>query len=296
MTQLDTLAEIIGRHATDDGVNLCSLPGVKLLRSSVPTMPIPVIYEPTLCLIAQGRKQAMLGATAFVYDPATYMMASVDLPVMGAVIEASAERPYLCLQISLNMAELGELAIRYPTPLQKVHDFPLGLTLNRTTPELLNAAVRLAGLLDTPEDIGALAPLVLQEILYRLLTGDSGNNIRHMVLTDSRLNHISRAIVWIKTHFRETCPVEQAAEIAGMSRSTFHAHFKAVTLMSPLEFRTRLRMLEAQRLMISDALDAASAGFHVGYASPSQFSRDYARIFGMPPARHAAQLRRTMPT
>ncbi|MCV9880071.1 AraC family transcriptional regulator [Brenneria izbisi] len=296
MTQLDRLAEIIGRHAADDGVNSCPLPGVKLLRSSVPTMPIPVIYEPTLCLIAQGRKQAMLGTTAFVYDPATYMMASVDLPVMGSVIEASAERPYLCLQISLNMAELGELAIRYPMPLQKAHDFPLGLTLNRTTPELLNAAVRLASLLDTPEDIGALAPLVLQEILYRLLTGDGGNTIRHMVLADSRLNHISRAIVWIKTHFRETCPVEQAAEIAGMSRSTFHAHFKAVTLMSPLEFRTRLRMLEAQRLMISDALDAASAGFRVGYASPSQFSRDYARIFGMPPARHAAQLRRTMPT
>ncbi|HCL2765151.1 TPA: AraC family transcriptional regulator [Pseudomonas aeruginosa 449A] len=225
----------------------------------------------------------MLGTTAFVYDPTNYLVASVGLPVMGSVVEASADRPYLCLQIDLDMTELGELAIRYPAMHPEAGGLPAGLTLNKTTPALLNAAVRLASLLDTPRDIDALAPLTIRELLYRLLTGAGGNIIRHMAQAESRLNHIARAIVWIRTRFRETCPIEHAAEIAGMSRSTFHAHFKAVTSMTPLEFRTQLRMQEARRLMVSDAMDAASAGFSVGYESPSQFSRDYARIFGMPP-------------
>jgi len=291
MDQLATLTEIIGRHAPEDGMHSCPLPGVKLIRSSTPTMPMPVIYEPTLCLVAQGRKRAVLGTNGFTYDPSSYLIASVELPVMGSVIEASVDRPYLCLQIDLDMTALGELAISYPPKRDEVADLPIGLALNRTTPALLDAAIRLARLLDTPEDIEALAPLTIREILYRLLTGASGNTIRQMAQADSRLNQIARAIVWIRTHFRDTCPIERAAEIAGMSRSTFHAHFKAITSMSPLEFRTHLRMQEAQRLMVSDAMDAASAGFNVGYGSPSQFSRDYARIFGMPPATHASRLR-----
>ncbi|MFT4012676.1 MAG: AraC family transcriptional regulator [Paracoccus sp. (in: a-proteobacteria)] len=296
MSQLATLTDILSRHAPVDGAHSCPLPGVTLLRSSTPTMPMPVVYEPTLCIIAQGRKRAMLGATAFVYDPASYLIASVDLPIMGSVIEASAERPYLCLQLDLDAAALGELAIRHPATAPEAEGPPAGIALNRTTPALLDAAIRLAGLLDTPEDIDALAPLTIREILYRLLTGDSGATIRQMARADSRLNQIARAIVWIRTHFREACTIEQAAAVAGMSRSTFHAHFRAVTSMSPLEFRTHLRMQEAQRLMVNDALDAASAGFNVGYGSPSQFSRDYARIFGAPPARHANRLRGTAET
>lgn len=294
MSSLDTLVEIISRHTPGDGTHICALPGVKLFRSSSPTMPMPVIYEPTLCLIAQGRKHALLGTTGFVYDPENYLLASVGLPVMGSVIEASDSHPYLCLQLDLDMAELGELAIRYPVSHAELEPTTAGLTLGRTTPALLDAVVRLAGLLDIPGDIEALAPLTIREILYRLLTGASGNIIRHMCQADSRLNHIARAIVWVRTHFREACSVEQAAEIAGMSRSTFHAHFKAVTSMTFLEFRTQLRMQEARRLMVSDAQDAASAGFTVGYGSPSQFSRDYARLFGMPPAQHASQLRNTV--
>lgn len=291
MNQLATLIEILSRHAPEDGAWRCALPGVTLLRSSTPTMPMPVVYEPTLCIIAQGRKRAMLGASAFVYDPASYLVASVDLPVMGAVIEASAKRPYLCLQLDLNAALLGEMALSYPASGDTGEAMASGIALHNTTPQLLDAAIRLVGLLDTPNDIEALCPLVTREILYRLLTGESSTMIRQMAQADSRLNQIARAILWIRTHFRETCPIEQAAEVAGMSRSTFHAHFKAITAMSPLEFRTHLRMQEAQRLMVSDALDAASAGFQVGYGSPSQFSRDYARFFGSPPARHAGQFR-----
>ncbi|WP_051329467.1 AraC family transcriptional regulator [Geminicoccus roseus] len=296
MNQLAALTEILSRHAPVDGTHPCPLPGVTLLRSSTPTMPMPVIYEPTLCIVAQGRKRAMLGATAFIYDAASYLIASVDLPVMGSVIEASAERPYLCLRLDLDMTALGELAIRHPASRPEAEGLPVGIALHRTTPALLDAATRLAGLLDTPDDIGALAPLTIREILYRLLAGDSGATIRQMAQANSRLNQIARAIVWIRAHFREACPIEQAAEMAGMSRSTFHVHFKTITSMSPLEFRTHLRMQEAQRLMVGEAMDAASAGFSVGYGSPSQFSRDYARIFGTPPARHAGQLRGAVET
>lgn len=297
MNRLNDLVDIIGRHAPDDGTFRCALPGVTLIRASSPTMPMPVIYTPTLCLVAQGTKEARLGETTYRYDAENYLIASVELPVMGSVVEATANRPYLCLQLDFDMAELSELAIRYPAhcPARLNNDAQLpssGIMLNKTTPELLDAAIRLASLLDTPQDIDALAPLTLREMLYRLLTGPQGSIIRHMAQAESRLNQIARAIIWIRTHFREACRIEQAASVAGMSRSAFHQHFKAVTTMSPIEFRTHLRMQEARRLMVSDAVDAASAGFHVGYESPSQFSRDYVRIFGMPPARHADQLRK----
>jgi len=291
MNRLNALVDIIGRHAPEDGTYRCALPGVTLIRASSPTMPMPVIYTPTLCLVAQGTKEARLGETTYRYDAANYLIASVELPVMGSVIEATAERPYLCLQLDFDMTALSELAIRYPSPSADAQVSPSGIMLNKTTPELLDAAIRLASLLDTPQDIDALAPLTLREILYRLLSGPQGNIIRHMAQGESRLNQIARSIIWIRTHFREACRIEQAASVAGMSRSAFHHHFKAVTTMSPIEFRTHLRMQEARRLMVSDAIDAASAGFHVGYESPSQFSRDYVRIFGMSPARHANQLR-----
>lgn len=291
MTKLQTLIDIIGRHAPEDGTFDGQLPGVKLIRSSTPTMPMPVIYEPTVCFVAQGRKRATLGTTAYHYDPAKHLVASVGLPVMGSVIEASEAEPYLSLQLDLDLPELGELAIRHlPAPAEPVTS-PLGLSLYETKPALLDAVVRLASLLDAPHDIEALAPLTIREILYRLLTGPGGSIIRHMAQADSRLSQIARAIVWIRTHFREACRIEEAAEIAGMSRSTFHEHFRTVTAMSPIEFRTQLRMQEARRQMVSNAMDAASAGFHVGYDSPSQFSRDYSRIFGVPPAKHAKLLR-----
>ncbi|WP_198408775.1 AraC family transcriptional regulator [Sodalis glossinidius] len=187
------------------------------------------------------------------------------LPVMGSVIKASASHPYLCLQLDLDSSELSDLAIRHPAPPRDESPLLAGLTLNKTSPLLLDAAIH--------------------------LVGPNGCIIRNMVLADSRLNQIARAILWIRTHFREPYRIDNAAEIAGMSRSTFYLHFKAVTTLSPIEFRTHLRLQEAQRLMVSEAADAASAGFQVGYESPSQFSRDYARIFGMYPAKHAHRLR-----
>lgn len=291
MNRLATLVNLISRHAPVDGTHEGPIAAMKLIRASSPTLPMPVIYAPTLCLVAQGIKRASLGTTTYRYDPAHFLLASVDLPVIGSVIEASASHPYLCLQLDLDSAELSDLAIRHPASAQDTSARPAGLTLNRTTPPLLDATIRLVALLDAPQDIDALAPLTIREILYRLLTGPSSGVMRQMAQADSRLNQIARAIVWIRGNFRGPCRIEEAADIAGMSRSTFHLHFKAVTTLSPIEFRTQLRMQEARRLMVSEARDAASAGYQVGYESPSQFSRDYARIFGVPPARHVNQLR-----
>lgn len=291
MQTLDQFVAIISRHAPHDGTWDCAIPGAKLIRASHPTMPMPVIYEPTLCLVAQGRKRALLGDRAYVYDAASYLVASVGLPIMGSVIEASEAAPYLCLALNLDQAELGELAAAYACNVATEPAREAGLTLGRTTPALLDCAVRLVRLLDTPQDMAALAPLVTREILYRLLTGPDGGIIRSMTQSDSRLNQIARAIFWIREHYREAYRIEDAANVAHMSLSSFHQHFRAITGMSPLEFRTQLRLQEARRLMVGEARDAASAGFEVGYGSPSQFSRDYARLFGFPPATHAARLR-----
>jgi AraC-like DNA-binding protein len=289
MAQLESFRDAIARHAPEDGTFACAIPGLKLIRCSAPTMPMPVVYEPTACFVAQGRKRATLGASVFHYDPSSYLVASVGLPVMGTVIEASQAQPYMSIQLDLDPAQLGELALSYPRPAASAPT--TGLTLNQMTPGLLDAATRLVALLDTPDDIAALAPLALREILYRLLTGPSGGAICAMTQSDSRQSQIARAILWLRAHFKDGWRIDDLAGVAGMSRSAFHQHFKAMTAMSPLEFRTQLRMQEARRLMVSDGLDAANAGYLVGYDSPSQFSRDYARLFGVPPARDAGRLR-----
>lgn len=293
MDPLSQFAGLIALHAPSDGFFKTPIDGVTLIRWSTPTEPMPVIYEPTVCLVAQGRKQASVGTTSFIYDHSRHLIASVDLPVMGSVIEASKTKPYLCLQIDLHPGELAELVLRHPGEASDPTS-STGLSLNDTTPEMLNAASRLVALLDSSNDINELAPLILREIQYRLLTGPAGGIIRNMARGESRLNQIARAILWIRQHYREACRIEDAAEVAGMSRSKFHLHFRAVTALTPIEFRTQLRMQEARRLMVAEARDAASAGFAVGYESPSQFSRDYLRLFGVPPARDAGQLRASM--
>jgi len=234
MSSLVRFRDAIARHAQSDGTFACALPGVKLIRCAAPTMPMPVIYEPTVCFVAQGRKRATLGASRFHYDPSSYLLASVGLPVMGAVIEASAAQPYISVQLDLDVAVLTELALQHPPA--GAQAVSTGLSLGRMTPALLDAVTRLVALLDAPGDAAALAPLATREILYRLLTGPQGGIIHAMTRSDSRQGQIARAILWIRAHFKDACRVEELARIAGMSRSAFHEHFKAVTAMSPLEF------------------------------------------------------------
>jgi AraC-like DNA-binding protein len=206
------------------------------------------------------------------------------------VVEASADDPYLCLKLDLDVAVLGELLLAHDDRVPR-SDHAASIAVGDVDPAMLDTALRLLRLLDAPDDLPALAPLIERELLYRLLTGSRGAMLRHIATADTRLHQVSRAVAWIKDHYAGAFSIDHLAGLAGMSASSFHAHFKSVTRFSPLQYRTRLRLLEARRLMVSDAIDAASAGFQVGYDSPSQFSRDYARAFGMPPLRDAARLR-----
>lgn len=251
---------------------------------------MPVVYEPSLCLAVSGRKRVLLGDASFIYDSAQFLVVSVVLPVSGMVVDASTDDPYLCLKLDLDVAVLGELLLAHDARVPRSDHTP-SIAVGDTDAGLLDAALRLLRLLDAPDDIAALAPLAEREILYRLLTGPQGAMLRHIATADTRLHQISRAVTWIKDHYAGTLSIDHLAGLAGMSPSSFHEHFKKVTRFSPLQYRTRLRLLEARRLMVSDAMDAASAGFQVGYDSPSQFNRDYSRAFGLPPLRDAARLR-----
>jgi AraC-like DNA-binding protein len=290
MEQIKELADLIGRHAPQDGMHKSPLPRLTLIRSSTSSHPQPAVYEPALVIVAQGRKRVLLGDRSFAYDPASFLLVSVDLPVVGCVIEASAEEPYLCLKLDLNRPVLTELLLEHgaATPPASA---PAGLAVSRTTPALLDSVVRLARLLDTPADAAALAPLAEREILYRLLTGEQGHLVRHIACAESRLSQVSRAIAWIKQNFRDRFSIDAVAAEAGMSASSLHEHFRAVTTMTPLQYQKQLRLQEARRLMLAEGLDAATAGFRVGYESPSQFSREYRRLFGAPPASDITRLR-----
>lgn len=289
MPAIARLAELIARFMPSDGLADCDLPRVTLIRSSSPTLPMPVVYEPSISLIAQGRKQVALGDRLLVYDAEQYLVASVDMPVIGSVIGASRSAPYLCLQYKFDLAALSALSLEIGLPASDRE--PAGLALHRLTPSLLDAFIRLVALLETPADIPVLAPLIEREILYRLLTGSTAALMQHIASQDGSLARVSRAIGWIKSHYREPLTIEALAGHAGMSPSSLHAHFKSVTRLSPLRYRAQLRLQEARRLMIAEGLEAAQAGFRVGYESPSQFSREYVRLYGAAPATDAVRAR-----
>lgn len=289
MQTIDELSALVARHAPEDGVHATPLPGVFLLRRATPTEPLHTLYEPAACIIVQGAKTVMLGEDTYRYDAETHLVVSVDLPMVAHVVEASPERPYLCVQLNLDVGVLHELALAHDgAPLPEA---TRGLQLSPTTPELLDGLARLLRLLDRPQDIAALAPLIRREIHYRLLTGDLAGAVRHVAAAESRLAQVGRAIAWIKGNYARRFRIETVAREARMSPSALHQHFKAVTALSPLQYQKQIRLQEARRLMLAQGRDAQAAGFEVGYESPSQFSREYARLFGAPPAADAARLR-----
>ena len=285
------LARLIEQFAGEDGVLATAIPRLFLIRSSRPTDEIHAVHEPAVCLVAQGRKQVMVGQSVYVYDPAKYLVVSVDVPLVGQILEASADAPYLCLRLDLDPAAIGALMLEAKvTGVDSEQPGP-ALSLSSVTFELLDSAIRLVRLLAVPRDIPILAPLAEREILYRLLQGDQTSKLRQIAFAESKLQQINRAIGWIKRNFREPFSIDALASEARMSPSTLHEHFKAVTSMSPLQYQKQLRLQEARRLILSQSIDAAMAGHSVGYESPSQFSREYKRTFGAPPARDVARLR-----
>jgi len=289
------LARHMARHATRDGVHATTVPRLFLIRSGRPTDPLHVLHAPALCLVAQGRKQVILGREVFHYGPENYLTVSVDLPVVGEVTEASPDKPYLCVRLDLDPAMLGSLigeAGLGEAGLDGRHegDGGSGLFLGRSTPEIVDAATRLVRLLDTPREASVLAPLAERELLCRVLLSGQAARLRQIAFADSSLRRVGRAVGWIKQTFRGPFSIAAVAGAAGMSPSSLHQHFKAVTALSPLQYQKRLRLQEARRLVLG-GMDAASAGHSVGYDSPSQFSRDYRKLFGAPPMQDAARLR-----
>lgn len=285
------LARHMSRHVATDGVHATAIPRVFLIRSDRPTEPLHVLHAPAFCLVAQGRKQVMLGREVFHYGPEQCLTVSVDLPVVGEVTEASPGKPYLCLRLDLDPAMLGSLLGETGLGRRGEGDDGSALFLDRATPELVDAAVRLVRLLDTPREAAVLAALAERELLLRMLLSKQAARLRQVAFADSSLRRVGRAIDWIKANFREPFSIAAVAGAAGMSPSSLHQHFRTVTALSPLQYQKRLRLQEARRLILNGAMDAASAGHSVGYDSPSQFSRDYRRLFGAPPLRDAARLR-----
>ncbi|TKD21688.1 AraC family transcriptional regulator [Rhodobacter capsulatus] len=266
------------------------LEGLYLTSVSAPTGPIHAVYRPSLCVVVQGAKISMLGDRAFCYDAGKCLIASMEVPIRAEITEASPERPYLALSLGLDPAtiaelllETGETAAPPTSPALAVHD--LGA-------ELLEPLCRLLGLCARPHDLAILSPLIRREITWRLLNGPMAPGLRQIGLAGSPAARLGRSIAQIRARFAEPLTIAALAEVAGMSPATFHRHFKAVTAMTPVQYQKQLRLQEARRLLLSDGADVARVGYAIGYESPSQFSRDYRRMFGAPPGRDAVAIRK----
>jgi AraC-like DNA-binding protein len=281
MFDMSEMAQIIARHSPAQTMTQSAIDGLWLIRADQPSTAVPTVYDPSLCIIVQGAKTVSIGEHKLHYDASHYLIASVDLALVGHVVTASPEEPYLCCKIDLDPVVMAELITAEEEALPPGE--PPAIAVHPSDPALLDAACRLLRLLDTPRAIPALAPLIQREILYRLLTGPHRSMLRHAAAADSHLGQISRAIAWIRDHLREQLHIADVARAARMSVSSLHHHFKAITGLTPLQYHKQLRLHEARHLMMVGGLNAGSAGFAVGYDSPSQFSREYRRLYGAPP-------------
>jgi AraC-like DNA-binding protein len=265
--------------------------GLFLRRSSSPTELVHGVADPAFCVIAQGNKEIVVGEEQFRYDPAHYLLNTVELPIVSHVIQASREQPYLSLRLNLDpglvgsvLVEAGQLSPRGSADIRAIHVSPLDAGL-------LDATLRLARLLDLPEEAKVLAPLVTREIVFRLLMGEQGGRLRHLVSQGGYADRIARAVERIRHNFDRPLSIDSLARELGMSTSGLHHQFKAVTALTPLQFQKQIRLQEARRLMLGEDLDAASAGYRVGYEDAAHFNREYKRLFGMPPMRDVGRLR-----
>jgi AraC-like DNA-binding protein len=294
VVRLAELAARIERFAPHDGLHETPLPRLTLYRTCVTLPPSHTVYEPALCVLAQGRKHVLLGEERYVYDASNYLVVTQDLPMTGHVIEASPEAPYLSLRLTFDPAEIQELgrSLRLDhCEVEAARPTARGLFTGPICADLLDPVLRLVRLLDTPDDIATLGPLYSREILYRLMTSPEGWRLAQICQSEGRCKRIASAIAWLREHYAEPLRIESLARVAHMSPSSLHHHFKAVTAMSPLQYQKQLRLQEARRLLMTGSMDAATAGHRVGYESPSQFSREYSRLHGVPPARDLKRLR-----
>jgi AraC-like DNA-binding protein len=284
--QLSHLRALAARHANGSRTET-AIPRVVIASGRETTGVLPGLYEPMFCLVLQGAKEVMIGDRLLRYDSASYFIASMELPASGRIVEASHDRPYIGVSMALDWEGLAALLPEAPMR-PEAHGAAFGVS--PVTLQLLDPWLRLLRLLDTPQDIPVLAPLLEREILYRLLQGPQGGVLRQVALADSRLSQVRRAIGWIRSHYDQPLRIDALAELAGMSVASLHRNFKAATAMSPLQYQKSLRLQQARRLLIANQ-EASQAGYAVGYESASQFSREYTRLFGAPPVRDALRLR-----
>ena len=283
------LVERIARAIREDG-RVEPLKGLRLHRASSPTESVHGMSSLAFCVIAQGSKEVLLGGNRYRYDPTHYLLVTAELPVVSQIIEASQERPYLSLRLRLDSTLVGSVMVEAGHFLPQSHADVRAIAVSPLDASLLDAVVRLIRLLDTPAEAPFLAPLITREIVYRLLMGEQSGRLRYIVLQDDHTHRIGRAIERLHSEFDQPLRIDDIAQELGMSASSFHHHFKAVTAMSPLQFQKQIRLREARRLMFGEGLNAASAGYRVGYTDASHFNREYKRLFGLPPLRDVERL------
>jgi AraC-like DNA-binding protein len=284
LRELRALAAGAENRLTETGI-----PRVAMVQGKIPEHELDAVYEPMVNLILQGSKSMTVGESTLDYDPATYFVMSVGLPAAGVVRPAASGEPYLAVALMLDPAVLAALLADLPGSARSAGR-TAGFSVAAVTPELMDAWVRMLRLMERPAEIPALAPAYEREILYRVLQGPHGGMLRDIATPDTAMARVSLAIEWIRRDFAQPLHVEALAKKASMSTSAFHRHFKAVTSLSPLQYQKRIRLLRARTLLVSRGMSVRSAAFDVGYESPTQFSREYARAFGLPPARDAARL------
>lgn len=287
----ETLAAIIGARTSHPGDFETPIAGLVFFRRDAPAPPVTCMIEPSIVLVVQGEKQVWIGGEAYGYDTGRFLMTSLDIPANSEVMQASPEQPCLGLVLRLDLRTVADLIAQGSLSPPRDRAVGIGAGIGTATPDLLEPFARLLGLLDEPEAIPILAPLIQREIHYRLLLSDQAARLRQIVSVDSQGYRIAKAIDWLKLNYTEAVRVDDLAARVQMSAPTFHHHFRQLTAMSPLQYQKWLRLNEAKRLMLIEHVDVASAAFKVGYESPSQFSREYARLFGVPPKRDIAALR-----
>jgi AraC-like DNA-binding protein len=286
----EELVERIGRTMRQDG-SAQPLPGLHLYRHSIPQEQVYSLVEPSVCVVAQGSKEFLLGESRYRYDPFRYLLVTVNLPYVGQVLEASQERPFLSLRLDLAPTLVGEILMETDHVSPRTHADVRAITVSLVDGFLLDAMVRMARLLDAPDEARVLLPLFKREIIYRLLKGEQGDRLRHLALLGGYIPSIARAVERLRQDFDQPLHIERLAHELGMSVSGLQHHFKAVTALSPVQFQKRLRLLEARRLMLGEDLNAASAAYRVGYHDASHFNREYKSLFGIPPMRDVQRLR-----
>ncbi len=288
------LAKLIDRWTGDANQYDTPISGLRFSRWTTPTPPTSYTHNPSICLIAQGRKRVLLGEESFIYDANHFLISSVDLPIIANIIEASEEQPYLGLIMELDLTEISQLIVDGELAFIQSKEAQKGIAVGELSESLLDAFVRLAELLDEGQNIKILAPIIKREIFYRLLMSEQGTRLHQIVTAGSHSHQIAKAIDWLKNNFVKPLSVGDLASYTGMSKSSFYTHFRSMTSMTPLQFQKKLRLSEARRLILTENLDAMAATFKVGYESPSQFSREYSRLFGAPPSKDIKSLRENL--